>query len=116
MRRTLIRVTVFLSLSAIQIVQLQPRSSRPGTKRWPHGPHKVNSVLPILPRKRKLQRGYQDRRRPRPSYKANRSPAWQPAVIYDPYLDFLPAVPALIGKTGTASVFLIIELHLSVTP
>ena len=102
MRTLLIRVTVLLSLSAIQIVQLEPRSSHPQTKKWPHNHHRVNSIqIPTRKYKvHKVHKGYKTRRRPsyKPSYK--HSPTWKP-LIYDPYL--LPAVPALIGKTQTGA-------------
>ena len=68
MRTLLIKVTVLLSLSAIQIARLQPRSSHPQIKKWPHNPHKVNSIH-LTSRKHKVHKGYQPKRRPRPSYK-----------------------------------------------
>ena len=93
METLLIRVAVLLTLSAMQIVQLEPRYSKTkNTKKWPHNPHKVNSIQ-ITTRKHKVHKGYQNRRRP--SYKQSYKPTWKP-LIYDPYL--LPAVPALIGK------------------
>lgn len=103
MRTILIRVTVLLSLGAIQIVQLQPGSSQTPTKKWPHNPYKVNSIQ-ISSRKHKVHKGYRGKRGPRPTYKGKYQPAWKPPVIYDPYL--LPAVPALIGETGAATLLI----------